>query len=79
MDGPISADQCGCDHFGDAAVWRRRCGGGELGSLQPVADRPTASGLATAEGDFPITLVETNATTITGTYMTVARRRRSRW
>ncbi len=29
---------------------------------------PTASGLATANGDFPITLVQTNATTITGTY-----------
>ena len=29
---------------------------------------PTASGLATAEGDFPITLVATNATTITGEY-----------
>ena len=27
----------------------------------------SVSGLATAEGDFPITLVETNATTITGT------------
>ena len=29
---------------------------------------PTASGLATAEGDFPITLVATNATTVTGEY-----------
>ena len=29
---------------------------------------PAVSGLATANGDFPITLVQTNATTITGTY-----------
>ncbi|WP_435417884.1 DUF5801 repeats-in-toxin domain-containing protein [Parerythrobacter aurantius] len=41
---------------------------GNNGTTFALSVTNAASGLATAAGDFPITLVQTNATTITGTY-----------
>ena len=66
--GSDQRHQCGGDHLGLDAVWRRRCGGCGFGPDSLSLTGPAASGLATADGDFPITLVAVSATEIQGQF-----------